>query len=159
MQRLPTETDPTGRKAEFDSRWRHLTAQANLDLNQGELEAAGLAYDQAYHEARMIFAEAWNGHLKVQPHAAPMMIVSATNAAAQRRALGNEQAAQDQLVSALRIFTQALTSERAAKGLKRGCAEHLPRLIAEISKRQGEADDIVAEAKNAALGFWKTSAH
>ncbi|MEM9179022.1 MAG: hypothetical protein AAGA89_04890 [Pseudomonadota bacterium] len=151
---LETQTQP-----EFDARWKRLTLQANAAFNAGHFDAAGVAYDQALHEARMIFAEAWNGHALVQPHAPPMLIVSATNAANQRRASGKEKAATEQLMSAIRIFTEALISARSPDSLKRGCAEHLPRLLAELSDTQSETRSIIEEAKSAALAFWKKSAH
>ena len=144
---------------EFDARWKRLTLQANAALNAGHLDAAGVAYDQAHHEARMIFAEAWNGYALVQPHAPPMLIVSATNAANQRRARGDEKAAREQLISAVRIFTEALTSARSPESLKRGCAEHLPRLLADLTDSHSETKSIVEDAKAAALAFWKKSAN
>ncbi|MEL6729278.1 MAG: hypothetical protein AAFZ74_10400 [Pseudomonadota bacterium] len=144
---------------EFDARWKNLTLQANADLKRGDLVAAGAAYDLAFHEARMIFAEAWNGHARVQPHAPPMLIVSATNTANHRRIRGDKRAAKEQLVSAVRIFTEALESSRAPESLKRGCAEHLPRLLADVSAHHNDALAIVEEARSAALAYLKKSAN
>ena len=159
MDNLQPRSSDAQTHPEFDGRWKRLTLQANAAFNAGQLEAAGVAYDQALHEARMIFAEAWHGHAAVQPHAPPMLIVSATNAANQRRASGHEKAATEQLMSAIRIFTEALTSARSPESLKRGCAEHLPRLLAELTPPHSETESIIEEAKSAALAYWKTSAN
>ncbi len=159
MASLDHHAEQANAQIEFDTRWKQLTLQANAALNAGRIDAAGIAYDQAYHEARMIFAEAWNGYVMVQPHAPPMLIVSATNAANQRRARGDGKAAREQLVSAVQIFTEALTSARAPEPLKRACAEHLPRLLAEISDDYSETKSIIDDAKSAALSFWKKSAN
>lgn len=159
MSSLQSEQDHERKRLAFDSRWKHLTLQANADLKNGDLIAAGAAYDLAYHEARMIFAEAWNGHAQVQPHAPPMLIVSATNAANHRRIRGDKRAAKEQLLSAVRIFTEALESNRAPESLKRGCVEHLPRLLADITTHHNDAQLIVEEAQSAALTYLKKSAH
>lgn len=159
MDSLAPRSDKKQTHPEFDTRWKRLTLKANAALNAGDLDAAGIAYDQAYHEARMIFAEAWNGYALVQPHAPPMLIVSATNVANQRRARGGEKAAREQLISAVRIFTEALTSARSPESLKRGCAEHLPRLLADLSENHSETKSIIEDAKSAALAFWKKSAN
>ena len=159
MDNLEQRVADAQAEPEFDSRWKRLTLQANAALNAGHLDAAGIAYDQAYHEARMIFAEAWNGYVLVQPHAPPMLIVSATNAANQRRARGDHKAANEQLISAVQIFTEALNSTRAPELLKSTCAEHLPRLLAELSVARSETKSIVEDAKSAALAFWKKSAN
>lgn len=159
MDNLEQGYSDTQAPAEFDARWKRLTLQANAALNAGRLEAAGVAYDQAYHEARMIFAEAWNGHANVQPHAPPMLIVSATNAATQRRANGDQNAAKEQLISAITIFTEALQSVRSPESLKRGCAEHLPRLLTDLSDHHSNINTIIEDAKSAALAYWKKSAN
>lgn len=159
MSRLHNEDIGTRHQPAFDMRWRRLTEHANRCLDQGDLRDAGIAYDQAYHEARMIFAEAWNGYALVQPHAAPMMVVSATNAAGHRRAIGQPMAAHDQLASGVRIFVEALNSHRAADGLKRACAEHLPRLLNALGDDTVEAREIALSAKEAALAYWKKNAH
>lgn len=143
----------------FDSRWKHLTLKANNDLKAGDLVAAGAAYDLAYHEARIVFAEAWNGSTHMQPHAPPMLIVSATNVAHHRRVKGDEAAATAQLISAIQIFTEALSSDRAPDSLKRGCAEHLPRLLADLTDTDCDTGSIAEEAKAAALNYWKKCAH
>ncbi|MEQ3746125.1 MAG: hypothetical protein ABNH53_07835 [Henriciella sp.] len=159
MDNLESRSTETQTQPEFDARWKSLTLQGNTALKAGHLDAAGVAYDQAYHEARTVFAEAWNGHALVQPHAPPMLIVSATNSANQRRASGNDKSAKDQLLSAVRIFTETLTSARSPESLKRGCAEHLPRLLADLTDNYTETQSIIEEAKSAALGFWKKSAN
>ena len=159
MDNLEQRVEEAHAQPEFDSRWKRLTLQANAALNTGRLDEAGIAYDQAYHEARMIFAEAWNGYALVQPHAPPMLIVSATNAANQRRAHGDEKAAIEQLISAVQVFTEALNSTRAPELLKRTCAEHMPRLLADLTVTRGETKSIVEDAKSAALAFWKKSAN
>ncbi|MEM1147204.1 MAG: hypothetical protein AAGA72_07880 [Pseudomonadota bacterium] len=159
MNRLQSGASPHPSQPAFDARWKRLTVQANADLNAGDLEAAGAGYDQAYQEARIIFAEAWNGYALAQPHAPPMLIVSATNAAQQRRAKGNQTQAEDQILAAIRIFTEAMTSARAPDVLKRGCAEHLPRLLTHVPQRQSETQSMIDEAKSAALAYWKKSAH
>lgn len=159
MDNLETRSPDTQAKLEFDGRWKRLTLKGNAALNAGHLDAAGVIYDQAYHEARMVFAEAWNGYALVQPHAPPMLIVSATNAAAHRRAKGDHKAATEQLMSAIRIFTEALTSARSPESLKRGCAEHLPRLLSDLTERRREVNSVVEDAKAAALAFWKKSAN
>lgn len=159
MDNLESSAQDSQSHPEFDTRWKRLTLQANAALNAGHLDAAGIAYDQAYHEARMVFAEAWNGHTLVQPHAPPMLIVSATNAANQRRARGDDKAANEQLMSAVRIFTEAITSARSPESLKRGCSEHLPRLLASLTSQDGDTESMVDEAKSAALAYWKKSAH
>ena len=159
MDSLQSGQEHERQRTAFDSRWKHLTLQANADLKAGDLVAAGAAYDLAYHEARMIFAEAWNGHTHVQPHAPPMLIVSATNTANHRRVRGDKRAAKEQLFSAVRNFTEALESARAPESLKRGCAEHLPRLLADITAHHNDAHVIVEEAQSAALAYLKKSAN
>lgn len=159
MDDLEARSSSAESKLVFDARWKRLTLQGNAALNAGDLHAAGVVYDQAYHEARMVFAEAWNGYALVQPHAPPMLIVSATNAAARRRAKGDEKAAIEQLMSAIRIFTEALMSARSPESLKRGCAEHLPRLLSDLTDHRQEANSIVEDAKSAALAYWKKSAN
>lgn len=159
MDNLESGSSKADTQLAFDARWKRLTLQGNATLNAGHIDAAGTIYDQAYHEARMIFAEAWNGHAIVQPHAPPMLVVSATNAAAQRRAKGDEKAATEQLISAIRIFSEALTSTRSPQTLKQACAEHLPKLLSGLAGNDREINSIIEDAKSAALAFWKKSAN
>lgn len=148
----------------FDRAWREITHAANLLYAQDKFGAAARLYSDAYHEARMLFAEAWSGMDSLAPHAPPMMVISASNAARNDLKQGKSQLAADQLISALNIFNQALSSPRAAPALKRACALHLPRLVTlavsfEIDAEHDRLLVAADTAKSTVLNFLQTTAH
>ncbi|MEO0464956.1 MAG: hypothetical protein AAF216_00310 [Pseudomonadota bacterium] len=148
----------------FDKRWCEVTDAANLLHSKGKFESASRLYSDAYHEARMRFAEAWHGMDYLAPHATPMMVISAINAARNYLKLGKLKLAADQLISALHIFKQALSSPRADAALKQACVQHLPRLItfAVSSGIEPEKDRLVGaadEARSAVLAYLETHTH
>ena len=148
----------------FDRTWRAVTETANRMFDRGDFASAAELYSSAYHEARMRFAEAWNGADYLASYAAPMMVVSAGNAARNLLRLGKTEAAADQFISAINIFVEALSSRRAEPALKDACVQHMPRLVSSAvsSSIDTEHERLVAAAergKISVLDYLKAQAH
>ena len=147
----------------FDRTWREATAAANRTFDTGDFERAAELYSGAYHEARLRFAEAWNGVDYLAPHAAPMMVVSARNAARNLLRKGETKAAADQIISAISIFVEAISSRRADPALKAACVQHMPRLISSavssgIDTEQERLTIAAERGKVSVLDYLKTRA-
>lgn len=146
--------------------WRRATDRANSEFARRGFRLAEAGYSDAYHEARMIFAKAWNGRGDLASRAAPMLVVSAANAARNLAASGRAAQGAGELISAAEIFTKALASQRAEPALKDACAEHLPRLLAELAAFGAKdrastrnLNEAIDRARLAALKRWKQAAH
>lgn len=153
------ETAPIGlapqHTADFDSRWKKLTSDGNNAHEDGNTSEANGCYALAYHEARMIFANAWNGDQNIAWAAAPMMVVSAANAARNWEADGRPDMGINQLTACARIFIQCLKSTSAHQDLKAAVAQHMSRLLAVLNERRSNfpkiCDALSDEATNAVL--------
>lgn len=154
---------PSGTRITFDDRWKQLTTNGNDAFDNDDHRLALDHYALAYHEARMIFSEAWNGRTELASAAAPMMVVSAGNSARCWERCGRADMGLNQLTSAARVFTLALKSTSAHRSLQEACAEHFSRLVSEIEQRRRVDEDacnkVSNESKDTVLAFWKRYSH
>ncbi|MEL7128555.1 MAG: hypothetical protein AAGK23_03325 [Pseudomonadota bacterium] len=158
-----SHTQTTSHTSRFDDRWKDLTMRGNDAFDAGELHRANKLYALAYHEARIIFSNAWNGRADLASAAAPMMVVSAGNAARLWETSGRADMGLNQLTAAVRIFLVAIKSQNACRPLQSACAEHVGRLISEIELRRSTAPDmcdrLTKETSETVLAFLGATQH
>ena len=129
------DLDEDGLGASFGARWKVLTRRANALFDAEDYEAAGTLYALACQEAEKIFSAAWNRDGDKAHEAAPMLAVSAANAANNACRRNDADTAADAFVDAVNTFVGALESQTAPKPLKMACARHLPRLLVQFKAK------------------------
>ena len=145
----------------IDARWRDLTKQGNAAFHEREFELAAPFYEAAMQEAEEIFENVAKNGARFGGNAAPLLIVSALNAARCRQGAGLRDEMESALAGAARRLTETLREETAPTGLRRACAEHLPylmngykALITEEKRDPAGFEECFTAARNAALHYW-----
>lgn len=149
---------PDAYAGQFDRAWRQHTDAGNTAFDLGDHEAAAIKYQLALEEGERLFLVVEGGDHDFAAHVAPMLVVSAGNAARNELAFRRPDRSDQILLHVGCSFLRVLTTTPPLPVIGIHCLRNLPRLIMELTDpdyadapgvgaRQKLAADLVAVAR------------
>lgn len=142
----------SGNGEDAKARWLSLALRAHREAAFGHETNARDGYSDAYHEARMIFADAWNGDQHLACIAPELLICSACNAARHYQSMGRPRLGFEQIESALKLLTKSIESRYCPLALRSASAHHLPHL--QILAKRWKAKHLKASMSGHSAPRW-----
>lgn len=138
-------TDPAVPDVPFDRAWRYYTDAGNRAFDVDAFDRAAIAYRSALAEAQRLFRQTERVDQDHSRHVAPMLVVSAGNAARNAMARGDLVDADAVLLEVATAYLHVLSTAGVADEIRQACIRHLPHLLLDLT------DAIYADAPCAAM--------
>ena len=167
IEKVQTSEDPrpgtAARHAAWDRAWKGYTGFANQAFESGDFRGAGRLYLCALQEAEAHFDAARAGGAQPAADVAPMLVVSAANAAENYRRQDRPQDSFAVLCRLVLRLTDAMNDAAAPEALRQAGLLHMERALGELNRwhsadrlHQRAADRLSEDARAAAVAFLKS---